>query len=196
MSFLSGVLLLFLVMDPLGNIPLFLATLKDVDEKRRIKVIFRELLIALIVLMCFLFFGRYLMEILEIKKPALNIAGGIVLFIIAIKMVFPVQEGLGMFGAQPSGEPLIVPLAIPLIAGPSAMTTILILTSREPDKLYFWFAALLCAWLISTIILLFSTFLSVILKEKGLIALERLMGMILITIAIQMSISGIEQLIR
>ena len=141
MSVFSAALLLFLVMDPVGNIPVFLCVLRKVDPDRQRKVILRELFIALIVLTLFLFTGRYILTILGISEPSLSIAGGIILFLIAIRMIFSDSERA--FGASLHEEPFIVPLAIPLIAGPSAMTTVLLLMAREPWRWMEWLAALI-----------------------------------------------------
>lgn len=195
MTIYSAAILLFLVMDPLGNIPIFLTVLKDVEAKRRKWVILRESVIAFLVLAVFLFFGHNLLKIMGITEPSLSIAGGVILFIIALKMIFPQQEGI--FGAAtPDREPVIVPLAIPLLAGPSALATVLLLATRDPGRMPDWFLALFCAWLVTTIILFASGFLRHILRRRGLIAIERLMGMILTTISIQMLLTGIEQFMQ
>jgi multiple antibiotic resistance protein len=191
MTIISAVILLFLVMDPMGNIPLFLTALKDVEETRRRTIVLRELGFALVVLVIFLFSGRYLLELLQITESSLSIAGGIILFLIAIKMIFPVMGG--MFGDLPGGEPFIVPLAIPLVAGPSALATVLLLAAREPHRWFDWLLALVVAWFISAVILLFSTGLHRILGHRGVVALERLMGMILTTVAVEMFLNGIDQ---
>ena len=182
---------LVLVMDPVGNIPVFVSLLKSVDPARRTQIILREALIALLILMIFLFAGQSILRGLQVSVPALGIAGGIILFLIALKMVFPPE--LTTEPVKQRGEPFIVPLAIPLVAGPSAMTTIMLFVSREPTRVFHWFVALLVAWFISTLILLSSTPLSKFLGEKGLMALERLMGMILITLSIQMFLNGLGQ---
>ncbi len=193
MTIYSVAILLFLVMDPLGNIPIFLSVLKDVEAKRRRRIIIRELVIAYGVLLLFLFFGRHILDLLQITEPSLSIAGGIILFIIALKMIFPQQEGV--FGATQEREPLIVPLAIPLVAGPSSIATILLLSAQDPTRLFDWFLALTGAWLVSALILFGSGLLRRVLRRRGLAALERLMGMILTTVAVQMLLSGIEQFI-
>ncbi|MFH1227684.1 MAG: MarC family protein [Planctomycetota bacterium] len=191
MTIPSAIFLLFLVMDPLGNIPLFLSALKNIDRSRRNKIVMRELTIALGVLVFFLIFGRLLLNMLQLSEPSLSISGGIILFLIALRMIFPARESL--FGDNPGGEPFIVPLAIPLIAGPSALTTVLLLATREPNRYIDWLIALACAWLLATIILLLSNGLSRFLGKRGLIALERLMGMLLTIIAVQMFLTGISQ---
>ena len=191
MQMLSTALLLFLVMDPVGNIPPFLAVLRNVNPARRRRIIIRELTIALAVLMFFLFFGPFILQLLQIKGPALSIAGGIILFMIAIKMVFPVVEGVHTVTER--DEPFIVPLAIPLVAGPSAIATVLLLMTREPERWLEWVLALVFAWIVSSAILLLSNKLSDLLGHKGLLAMERLMGMILTTVAVQMFITGLQQ---
>ncbi len=191
MSVCSAAILLFLVMDPLGNVPVFLTILKDVDPAKRKRIIIRELLISLGVLLLFLLVGRFILEVLQITEPSLSIAGGIILFLIALKMIFPTQEG--MFGLNLDREPFIVPLAIPLIAGPSALASVLLLVTREPARMAAWIVALVSAWMVTAIILVSSSYLSRSLGLRGLVALERLMGMILTTIAVQMFLNGVRQ---
>ncbi len=191
MSILSAALLLFLVIDPIGNIPLFLVTLKEMDHKRRKLIIIRELTIALGIMVLFLFSGKYILQFFYIKNTSLTIAGGIILFLIALKMIFPSKDGI--FGDLPGGKPFIVPLAIPLIAGPSVLSTILFLSNRKPGRQEEWLLAIGIAWIFSITILLASEYLAKFLGKKGLIAIERLMGMILSAIAIQMTLNGIKQ---
>jgi multiple antibiotic resistance protein len=190
MTITAAALLLFLVMDPLGNVPLFLSSLKGVAPARQTIVVGRELLIAYVVLVAFLFGGRFLLDALHISEEALTIAGAIVLFLIALKMVFPTQQhGL----AEPfEGEPFIVPLAIPYVAGPSAMATILLLMSRESDRWPEWLAALTIAWGASAAILIMGSHLRKLLGQRGLTAMERLMGMVLVALAVQMFVEGLR----
>jgi multiple antibiotic resistance protein len=194
MTTLSAALLLFLVMDPLGNIPLFLTTLKKVDEKRQRIVVIRELVAALVILIAFLFAGRYILDLLHLTETALTTAGGIILMIIAIRMIFPSRDR--SLQEDFEGEPFIVPLAIPYVAGPSAMATSLLMMSREPERWADWLLALLIAWAVSALIIYFASYFSRFLGEKGLIALERLMGMLLVTVAVQMLLTGIRDFIQ
>lgn len=191
MTLISAALLLFLVMDPLGNIPLYLTALKNVPPERRTKVIMRELLIALLVMIVFLFSGQAFLSALHISEPALTATGGVILFLIAIKMIFPSPD----HGSSPNNEdePFIVPLAIPYVAGPSALATLLLIMNGEPERWPEWLAALFAAWFVSGVILLSAGFLAKILRNRGLIAIERLMGMILVAIAIQMLMNGIAE---
>jgi multiple antibiotic resistance protein len=181
----SAFFTLLFVMDPLGNIPVFLSVLKDVDEKRRTAVICRELLVALLVMFCFLFFGSYFLSALNLTQPSVRIAGAIVLFLISLRMIFP-QKG-GIMGEEDFvGEPFVVPLAIPCVAGPSALAILMLMAHSEAASIWVWSATLLVAWLISSAILLMSPLLYRLLKERGLVAMERLMGMILVMISVQM----------
>ena len=191
MSILSAALLLFLVMDPLGNIPFFLTTLRQVESKRQLRVLLRELAIALAVLVVFLFGGRYILGFLQISESSLTIAGGIILFMIAIRMVFPRRRQTAESDLE--GEPFIVPLAIPFVAGPSAMASVMLIMNREPERWREWLIALTVAWLATSIILLVANRLRGFLGERGLIAMERLMGMVLTTLAVQMLMTGVGQ---
>ena len=193
MTTLSAALMLLLVMDPLGNIPLFMTTLKKVDVKRQQFVVVRELLIALVVLVVFLFLGQYLLKLLGISETALTTAGGLVLMIIAIRMIFPLKDR--SLQEDVEGEPFIVPLAIPYVAGPSAMATVLLMMSRDPQQWPYWLGAVLIAWGASAIIIYFAAYFARYLSEKGLLAIERLMGMILITVAVQMLLTGIAEFV-
>ena len=192
MTLFSATVLLFLVIDPFGNIPLFLAILKNVDFRKHKKIIVREMLIALVVLILFLFTGRYILRFLDISEPSLSMAGGIILFMIALKMIFLGSEK--MFGDTPEGEPMIVPLATPFVAGPSAIATVLLLMAREPARWLEWFTALICAWFLSGIILLFSDNISNVVGNRVLTAIERLMGMLLTMVAVEMFMKGVRQL--
>ena len=191
MTLLSAAVLLFLVMDPLGNVPFFLSTLRQVDPGRVRRVIVRELLIALAVLVFFLFAGRYVLAVLQISEPALSLAGGVILLLIALRMIFPSSER--SMREEVEGEPFVVPLAIPYVAGPSAFATELLLMSREPERWPVWLAALLLAWAATALIIYFGSGMRRLLGDKGLVAIERLMGMILVTVAIQMVMTGVVE---
>ena len=194
MDLWSAALLLFLIMDPLGNVPLFLSLLRDLPPARRRLVLQRELLIALGVLFVFLFGGRWILELLQLRQEAVSIAGGIILFLIGIKMIFPSPEGL--FGEAPGGEPFIVPLAIPLIAGPSTMAVLLLLGGQDPGRLGEWSIALLVAWAGTAAILFSSTTLYRWLGMRTLTAFERLMGMLLVALSVQMLLDGVAAYLK
>jgi multiple antibiotic resistance protein len=196
MKLLSAILTLFLVMDPIGNISFFVSHLKDVREGRKTWVVVRESLIALLVLLFFLFFGPLLMQLLSVSEASLYLAGGVLLLLIALGMIFPGTTHLSVTTDDENhGEPFIVPLAIPLFAGPSTMATIMIFSSRpsspqEPG--WIWVVALVAAWFLSLAILILSPGVSRLLGQRGMTACERLMGMVLTVVAVQMFLNGIR----
>ena len=190
---LTAATLLFFIMDPLGNTPVFVSLMKDVPAKRVPRVIFREHLFALGVLVTFLFTGTTIMKYLDISAASLGISGGVVLFLIAVQMVFgDPHETIGMKDRF-DGEPFFVPMAVPLIAGPSAMAMLLLFVSREPAKWHSWLLALLIAWLGSLFVMSNATIVLRILGKRGVIAVQRLMGMLLVAISVEMLIKGIKQ---
>lgn len=190
MDILSAVITLFLIMDPLGNIPLFLSALKNVSPGRRRRVLVREIVFAYVVLLVCLFVGSLALELLGLEQESISVAGGIVLFLIALRMIFP-GEGSST-GEAPEGEPFLVPLAVPLIAGPSTLAAILLLQRSSPGEMGSLFVALTIAWALSGAILLASPFFYRLLRERGLMAMERLMGMLLVMVAVQMFLNGVK----
>lgn len=192
-TFTSAVVILLLVMDPLGNIPLFIAALRDVPPERRLTVIVRECLIAFAVLLTFVFFGRTLLSLLGLTDIALNIAGGVILFLIALRIIFKHPEGA--FGGFEGGEPFIVPLAIPAIAGPTAIATVVLLVSRAPDRVTEWIGALGVSAIVTLALLVFADRIGGLLGPRVLAALDRLMGLLLTAIAIEMLLGGIRSFI-
>ena len=196
MDLLSATLTLILIMDPLGNIPMFLSILNKIpDENRRRKILIRELLLALLVLLIFLFLGRHLLQWLNLQPQSLRIGGGIVLFLIALKMIFPPLSG-GIMGQFPEGEHLLVPLSVPLLAGPSTLAMLILLSSNAPEKWMSWLLAVILAWLLTSVIMICSGSLLRLLGEKGLVAVERLMGMVLVTLSVQMLLDGFSDYLR
>jgi MarC family membrane protein len=194
MDTISAAVLLFLIMDPLGNSPLFLGLLRPLPPKRRLFVLARELVIALVILLVVLHAGHWVLAGLHLRQESISIAGGIVLFLIGVKMIFPPAEG--MFGEIPDGEPLIVPMAVPLIAGPSTMAALLLLANQSPERTTDWTIALVGAWLATAAILFSSTWLYRLLGPRALTALERLMGMLLVALSVQMILDGIAVYLR
>lgn len=187
---LPDVVTLFLIMDPLGNVPVFLALLKAVPPARQRSVILREVVIAYGVLLACIFLGNYALQLLGLDQETISIAGGIVLFLIAVRMIFPDRD-TGPADAV-AIEPFIVPLAVPLFAGPSTLAAVLLLERQAPDQTGSLVLAMTIAWALSGIILLSSTFFHRVLGERGLIAVERLMGMVLVMIAVQMFLDGVK----
>lgn len=191
---LSAVILLTLVIDPFGNVPLVNAMLAGVDPARRRFVIVRECAIAAAILALSMMFGRAFLELMHLSETSLSIAGGVILFMIAIRMVFGDPEGA--FGPHPRGEPLIVPLAVPLIAGPSALATVMLMASREPEKMGMWAVALTVTMLFATLILATGDGLQRWLGDRAMQAIERLMGLILTAIAVEMLLGGIRAFVE
>lgn len=194
-SFLSVTILLILITDPLGNIPLFIAALKNVQPARRTRVILRECGIAFVTLLVFLFFGSAFLKALHLSNETLRIAGGIILFLIAINMVFP-ASGAKLVDDEQGSEPFIVPVAIPLIAGPSAMTTVMLLSSSSAALTLEWMGSIFIAIVVTTIVFFASQQLEVWLGKRFLSAIEKLMGLVLTTIAIDMLLGGITTYIK
>ena len=191
---LSNAVLLFLVIDPFGLIPIYLSLIKRVPPERRIRVLFRELAIALVALVLFLFAGKYMLALLRISESSLAISGGLILFLIALPMVFPAIK-LG-FDTEDSAEPFIVPLATPLFAGPSALTLVILIGNDKdgawPERL----AAVFAAWLAAGLVLLLGNAIARLIGARGLVALERLMGMFLVAMAVEMLLSGLAAYFR
>lgn len=190
MDLSSSILTLFLILDPLGNIPVFLAALRSVPPARRRRVLLREIVIAYLVLLAFLFLGKYFLHLLGLNQETISISGGIVLFLIAIRMIFPGEAASAAESYE--GEPFIVPLAIPLFAGPSAFAALLLMERASPANPLPLLLALTIAWAASGAILLASSFFYRIFRQRGLIAMERLMGMVLVMLAVQMFMNGVK----
>jgi len=199
MTLYTAAITLFLVMDPLGNIPIFLSLLDRMEPRRRRLVIVRETVIALGILIVFLLFGKYILAGLHISEPSLSIGGGIVLFLIALRMIFPRPESNtesdAKAGIDTDEEPLLVPLAVPLIAGPSSMAMVILIATQFPERIPTWLLALTIAWVASFAILMSADFLRKYLGKRALKALERLMGMILTTLSVEMLLNGIKSFI-
>jgi multiple antibiotic resistance protein len=189
MDIFSAAILLAIIMDPLGNIPLFHSLLGRYSQARRLRIIARELVFAYLVLLVFLVAGQTILDRLGLEQPALGVAGGVVLFVIALRMVFP--ESAGVQRGEIEEEPFFVPLAVPMIAGPSAISAVLLLVSRDPERFWTWLGALSLAWGFSAAILLASGALFEILGQRALRALVRLTGMLLIMISVQMLMDGV-----
>lgn len=194
MEFLSAVILLALVTDPFGNVPLVNAMLAGVAPARRRLIILRECGIAFAILMAFMLGGRTVLQVMHLSETSLSIAGGVILFMIAIRMVFAHPEGA--FGLPTRGEPLIVPLAVPLIAGPSALATVMLMATREPDKLAMWAMAITVTMALVAATLLAGVQLQRWLGERAMQAVERLMGLILTAIAVEMLLGGIRAFVE
>jgi MarC family membrane protein len=193
-NFLSATVLLILITDPLGNIPLFVSCLRGVTPHRRAWVILREVAIAFAILLAFMMAGDRFLRMMHLTDLSLRIGGGIVLFLIALRMIFPHPDGLT--GVTRGGEPLIVPLAIPALAGPSALATVMLLTSQAPGKMLEWIGALTVTMVICAIVLVLSERIQQWLGERTVTAFERLMGLVLVAISVEMILAGIRAFVH
>ncbi len=190
----SATILLVLVLDPFGNLPIVLSLLAKVPPERRSRVILRESVFAFVILLAFMAGGNTFMRWLQLSDVSLTIAGGIILFLISLRMVFPSKDGI--FGEVPGGEPFLVPLAVPSIAGPSALATVMLMASRDPSQLFTWVSALTIAMAVGTAILLAAPKLQQVLGTQAVIAFERLMGMLLTALSVEMLMRGVSTYVR
>ncbi len=193
-TFVSVFILILLVTDPIGNIPNFIGVLQRVPPEKRRRVVLREVAIAYGILLGFMFFGDHILGWLHLTQTSLGIAGGVILFLIALRMVFPGEAGV--FGGPTVDEPFIVPLAVPLIAGPSALATVLLVGSQAPTRMTEWVGALTAAMAVSAVVLSFAEPIRRFLGERATAAAERLMGLILTAIAIEMLLAGVRSFVR
>lgn len=195
MELISTTITLFLIMDPLGNLPVWMSVLSDVPERRRQWIIVRETLIALVIMMLFLFTGPSMLKMLSLSREAVAIAGGMVLLIISIRMIFPMRGGV-MGDDDDDSEPLIVPLAMPLLAGPSLLATLILMVENDPLHFSRWLYAVLLSWFAAAVILFFGGHLFRLLGNRGLKAAERLMGMILLAVSVQMLLNAVTNYVQ
>lgn len=186
----SAAVLLLLVIDPFGNVPLVITALRNVPAERRAKVVLRECVAAYVLLLAFMFGGRAFLHWLHLSEASLSIAGGVILFLIALRMVFHHPDGI--FGDPPGAEPFLVPLAVPSIAGPSALATVMLMASRDPAKIGSWAVALTAAMAVTTVVLVGAYRVQALLGERAVLALERLMGLVLTALAVEMLLDGIR----
>ncbi|WP_206999349.1 MarC family protein [Trinickia mobilis] len=191
-NFLSATVLLLLITDPLGNIPLFISALKNVPQDRRVKVILREVAIAFVILLIFMVIGDRFLRMMHLTDLSLRIGGGIVLFLIALRMVFPHPDGALGNDPRAGGEPFIVPLAIPALAGPSALATVMLLTSQSPGQVPEWISALTVTMIVCAAALVLAERIQQWLGERTVMAFERLMGLVLVAISVEMILGGIR----
>jgi MarC family membrane protein len=188
-TFWSATILLVLITDPIGNIPIFANALKHVAPERRPLVILREILIAFVLLLTFMFVGESFLRVMNLSDLALQIGGGVILFLIALRMVFPPPEGVD---AEQMTEPLIVPLAVPAVAGPSALATVLLLVSQQPEKRLEWIGALCVTMMVSAVVLVSAERIQRLIGNRPVLAMERLMGLVLVSVSIEMLLRGIK----
>lgn len=190
-NFLSALILLLLVLDPLGSLPVFIPIMRGVAPERRTRVALREVGIAFAVLFAFMFFGQGFLRLMHLSERSLEVAGGVILLIISMRMIF--GQGGEVYGSTDGREPMIFPLAVPLLAGPSAMATVLLLASRQPDNLLTWVGALTVAMAVSGAVLLACDRIRRLLGDSVVAAIEKLMGLVLTAIAVEMVLAGLKR---
>lgn len=190
-SFLSAFVLLLLVLDPFGSLPIFISVLGGVDPKRRTRVALREVAIAFAVLMVFMVAGQGFLQVMRLSERSLEVAGGVILLIIAMKMIF--VGGDGLYATENGREPFIFPLAVPLLAGPSAMATVLLLASRQPERMLEWVGAVSAAMAVCGVVLLMADRLRRWLGASVVSAIEKLMGLVLTAVATEMILAGLKR---
>jgi MarC family membrane protein len=192
-TFVSATILLILITDPIGNIPIFANALKHVAPERRARVILREVLIAFVLLLTFMFIGESFLRVMSLSQLSLQIGGGVILFLIALRMIFPPPK---TDSQETLTEPLIVPLAIPAIAGPSALATVLLLVAQAPEKRLEWIAALCVTMTVSAAVLVLAERIQRVAGDRFVVALERLMGLVLVAVSVEMLLRGIKIFIK
>ena len=190
-DFLSAFILLLLVLDPFGSLPIFISVLAGVEPRRRRTVALREAAIAFGVLAVFMVGGQHFLAVMRLSERSLEVAGGVILLIIAVRMIFA-SGGEGYVLDAHGREPMIFPLAVPLLAGPSAMATVLLLASREPGRILVWLGALTAAMLVSALVLLTADRLRRLLGDSMVAAIEKLMGLVLTAVAVEMILAGLK----
>lgn len=192
-TFLSATILLVLITDPVGNIPIFANALRHVPPERRARVILREICIAFVLLLAFMFVGEGFLRVMNLSELSLQIGGGVILFLIALRMVFPPPASPADEAADAQDvEPLIVPLAVPAIAGPSALATVLLLVSQQPERRLEWVGALCLTMAVSAVVLVSAERIQRVVGSRLVTAIERLMGLVLVSVAIEMMLRGIK----
>ena len=191
-SFLSALILLLLVLDPLGSLPVFIPIMRAVPKERRTRVALREVGIAFCVLFAFMFLGEAFLRVMHLSERSLEVAGGVILIIIAIRMIFG-SSGESAYGLEPGKEPLIFPLAVPLLAGPSAMATVLLLASRQPQQIWQWAGAVTAAMAVCAGVMLAADRIRRLLGHSMVAAIEKLMGLVLTAIAVEMVLAGLKR---
>lgn len=188
MSIFSVALIFFLVANPIGNAPAILALIKDFELPRQKQILMREVGAALLLALFFQFFGDvFFGKILQVKPYTNQLTGGVLLFLTSLTMIFP-KPGTSS-QVEEKKEPFIVPIATPLLSGPGLLT-IIMLKATETDSSLKIFSAILIAWVGIASILWIAPYLQKILKQRGMIALEQLMGMVLCMMSVEMIIKG------
>lgn len=190
-GFASALVLLLLVLDPFGSLPIFISAMRHVAPQRRARVALRETTIAFVLLLGFMFAGQGFLTLMRLSERSLEVAGGVILLIISIRMIF--GGGGQIYDSDSAREPFVFPLAVPLLAGPSAMATVLLLASRQPERLWHWVGALSLALALSGLVLLSAERIRRALGDPVVAAIEKLMGLVLTAVAVEMILAGLKR---
>ncbi|HWP20685.1 MAG TPA: MarC family protein [Burkholderiaceae bacterium] len=190
-TFVSAFILLLLVLDPFGSLPIFISVMRGVAPERRRWVALREVVLAFVALLVFMLAGDAFLRVMHLSERSLEVAGGVILLMISIRMIF--SSGESIYASDAAREPFIFPLAIPLMAGPSAMATVLLLAARQPDRLYEWIGALTAAMAVCGLVLLAADRIRRLLGDSVVNALEKLMGLVLTAISVEMILAGLKR---
>ncbi len=190
-TFLSAFVLLLLVLDPFGSLPVFISVMRAVAPERRTWVALRESIIALIVLLAFMLTGESFLSLMRLSERSLEVAGGVIMLLISVRMIF--ATGAEIYASDGEREPFIFPLAVPLMAGPSAMATVLLLASRQPERMLYWVGALTAAMALSAVVLLAANRIRKLIGSSMVSALEKLMGLVLTAVAVEMILAGLKR---
>ncbi|AKJ29984.1 MarC family protein [Caldimonas brevitalea] len=190
-TLVSAFILLLLVLDPFGSLPIFISVMRTVPPHRRRWVALREVLLAFGVLLVFMFTGQAFLRLMHLSERSLEVAGGVILLMISIRMIF--ASGESIYASDDDREPFIFPLAVPLMAGPSAMATVLLLASRQPDRLTEWVTALTAVMVVSGAVLLSADRIRRLLGDSVVSAVEKLMGLVLTAISVEMILAGLKR---
>ena len=191
MTIQEMVISLFFIIDPIGLIPLEISLLDGIEQRRRRKIVIRECFIALGIMLIFIFFGKEILAYLHISTASATIAGGVIIFLMALKMVFPPALNLEV----EKREPLIVPIATPLFAGPGLLSTIMLFAHRQIDIVNILIAVII-AWFLASAVILSSQYISRVLGKNAIEAIERLFGLVLTIMSINMMAEGIFEIIK
>jgi len=180
-------------MDPIGNIQSFISQLSRYDQRQRMWVLLREMLFALGLMLLFNFAGELFFNVLDISEITVRLSSGVILFLVAFEILFPTMNNFRQ--NLPKEEPYFIPLAVPLIAGPSLLATIMLYAHIE-ESFVVMVVAILIAWVFALLVLMFAHPIHRLIGNNGLMACERLIGMILILLAIQRFMEGVLMFIR
>ena len=200
-TFINSFILFFVTIDTIGNLPFFLSLTEEVKVKKRNQIAIRSVIVAFFIMIIFAYLGRYLLEAIGVSLDSLKIAGGIILMFLAIDILFEkrkkrrekrVEEALD---EKSFVEIIVFPIAIPFIAGPSALTTIIVLIGNYTNFPEFQIPvilALVAALIVSLFLMIGASFIVKFLPKQILHATARVMAFILAALATQFIIDGIK----